>query len=115
LFSSALFDSSLYFLTLLNFLLCSSILFLSLLSIFMIITLNSLLGYIVYHHFICCFFWGFILFLTLEHIISPLNFAWFSVLFFCSFNTYLFRQIFYYSCANFSALFFFQKTFYFSP
>ena len=35
---------------------------------------------------------------------------------FCYFNTYLFRQIFYYSCANFSAFFFFlQKTFYFSP
>ena len=43
LFSSALFASSLYFLTLLIFLLCSSILILSLLSIFMIITLNSIL------------------------------------------------------------------------
>ena len=82
LFSSALFDSSLYFLTVKLFTVlihsCSEFvehLYDHYLELF--------IGIYCFHHFTCCFFWGYILFLTLEHIISPLNFAWFSVLFVC--------------------------------
>ena len=67
--SSSLF--LLYIFSLLNFSLCSSILLLSLLSIFVIFTLNSLSGRLLISTLLT-FFWGFVLFLTLDCIpLSP--------------------------------------------
>jgi len=66
--SSSLF---LYIFSLLNFSLCSPILLLSLLSIFVIFTLNSLSGRSLVSTLLTSF-WGFVLFLTLECIpLSP--------------------------------------------